>query len=166
MSKYDKYLRPNFNPKTGLYKVKDDWIKADEAVGILKNGDYLINPSARNLNDFPVTDGKLHWPEGNTNAGQIVNENFNYVIDKNGNIIIGNPYPNGKDSQKLFHPNLIGGPNPEVKSAGHLYIVDGKAVLIDNQSEHFRPSSKTIETVMNSFKNIPKSDNYFRYEFK
>lgn len=54
----------------------------DEAAGVLRNGEYVKNPTAHNINDY-ISEGSNYLGSKNMN-GQ-----YMYVVDMDGNIIIG-----------------------------------------------------------------------------
>lgn len=155
----------NFNYEKGTYKVRESWIEPDKNSGILKNGAYIKNPTATHIKEFILIQEQLYWPLGSDNESQIVNGSLKFIIDKNGNVIMGLPEPFGKNGLHYFHPTLLGGKNPEVITAGQIDIVNGKTVLINNVSGHFKPYSATKIVIEIAFKNVPKSEGYFMYQF-
>lgn len=112
----------------------------------------------RNKNVYKVNKGYFRNPTAvnieNSNAyGKIIVGNksahgtMTYVLDINGNMIVGkrvNPY---NSSSRAPHPTLIGGKNPKVKCAGMITFSKGKIVSIDNDSGHFRPNIKSMKKV-------------------
>lgn len=158
-------IHENYNYEKGTYKVRESWIEPDKNSGILKNGVYLKNPTATTLKEFILINDKLHWPLGSKNENQVVKESFKFLIDENGNVILGLPEPYGKAGLHYFHPTLLGCENPEVITAGQIDFVNGKAVLINNVSGHFKPYSTTKILIKIAFENVPKSEGYFSYQF-
>ena len=116
-----------------LYSVDSTMFPDDEAAGVLRNGEYVKNPTAHNINDY-ISDTSNYLGSKNMN-GQ-----YMYVIDMNGNIIIGT-----RGGQRMPHPTLIGGSNPQVQAAGIIEIRGGKIYSINNASGHFKPSIESLK---------------------
>ena len=70
-----------------------------------------------------------------------------YVLDTNGNIIMGKRANPNNSKWRAPHPTLIGGKDPLVQCAGMITFKKGKILSVDNQSGHFRPNSKSMEKV-------------------
>lgn len=158
-------IHENYNSEKGTYTVKESWIELDKNSGILKNGSYIRNPTARNLKDFILKDDKLFLSlDYDMNHGPMTGS-LKFVIDEKGNVILGFPEPDRKNGLHYFHPTLIGGINPEVISAGQIDFVNGKTVLINNVSGHFKPYSTTSIIIKIAFQDVPKSEGYFNYYF-
>lgn len=81
------------------------------------------------------------------NTSKYTNMKVPYVIDMDGNIIIGKRNGNGKHEGALPtpHPTLIGGKDPQVQMAGMLDIRGGKIYSYDNQSGHYKPNIKSMK---------------------
>lgn len=88
-----------------------------------------------------------------------MNGQFMYVVDMNGNIVIGS-----RAGQHMPHPTLIGGTNPTVRGAGIVEIRGGKIYSIDNSSGHFKPDSNCMPSVQNAFGQLPS--NVFHKDFQ
>ena len=71
-----------------------------------------------------------------------MNGQYMYVVDTNGNIIIGS-----RAGQHMPHPTLVGGQNPSVQGAGIIDIRGGKIFSIDNASGHFKPDASSLTNV-------------------
>ena len=82
-----------------------------------------------------------------------------YVIDKDGNIIIGD-----RNKDYYPHPTLIGGENPQVQSAGMVEIRGGKIYKIDNASGHFKPGAGSLDISQEFFEQLPEK--VFSKDFK
>lgn len=133
-----------------LFKVDKALTSADEIAGVLVNGSYLKNPTAKNVLDL------IRNPSGamklDQSAGSILNGQYMYVVDEADNIIIGtratgiSPF-NGKAP----HPTLIGGFDPTVKTAGIIEFRAGKIYKVDNVSGHFKPSSQSLQNSQSIF---------------
>lgn len=85
------------------FQVDPSLTKDDELAGVLKNGVYVKNPTARPVIEMISQSGRV----GNKQT----NGQFMYVITTKGEIIIGT---RGKDlttgeNLKMPHPTLIGG---------------------------------------------------------
>lgn len=129
---------------TKSFTVDSSMLAADEAAGVLKNGSYIKNPTARNINDLITDSGKIGSKEM---SGQ-----YMYVVDMNGNIVIGT-----RAGQRMPHPTLVGGVNPQVQAAGIVEIRAGKIYKIDNASGHFKPSKDSLQAAQNAFSQLPSS---------
>ncbi len=127
-----------------LYSVDSTMFPDDEAAGVLRNGEYVKNPTAHNINDY-ISDTSNYLGSKNMN-GQ-----YMYVIDMNGNIIIGT-----RGGQRMPHPTLIGGSNPQVQAAGIIEIRGGKIYSINNASGHFKPSIESLKVAEDIFSNLPQ----------
>ncbi|EOZ0650911.1 hemagglutinin repeat-containing protein [Cronobacter muytjensii] len=124
---------------------------ADKAAGVLINGSYIKNPTAQNLSGLLSETGRV----GTKN----MNGQFMYVIDKTGNIIIGT-----RSGQRMPHPTLIGGKDPQVIGAGIVEIRGGKIYSVDNASGHFKPGAGSIGVAKDTFSKIPSQ--YFSKDFQ
>ena len=80
-----------------------------------------------------------------------------YVIDLDGNIIIGKRNGNGRYGLPTPHPTLIGGRDPQVKMAGIVDIRGGKIFSYDKRSGHFKPNDKSMHVADEAFAKLPKS---------
>ncbi|WP_040214198.1 hypothetical protein [Clostridium polynesiense] len=124
----------------------------DEAAGVLRNGSYVKNPTAHNISDY-INEGSNYL--GNKN----MNGQYMYVIDMDGNIIIGT-----RGGQRMPHPTLVGGSNPQVQAAGMMEVRGGKIYSINNASGHFKPSSECLNIAKEKFAELP--GNIFSKDFK
>jgi len=79
--------------------------------------------------------------------GKKANGRFTYVLDENGNIIVGKRSNPNNPTKRAPHPTLIGGKDPQVQVAGIITIKNGKISAVDNQSGHFRPNIQSMEKV-------------------
>lgn len=134
------------------YKVDSTMYPDDEAAGVLRNGEYVRNPTAHNIKDY-VSEGSNYL--GNKN----MNGKYMYAVDMDGNIIIGT-----RGGQRMPHPTLIGGKNPQVQAAGMVEVRGGKIYSIDNASGHFKPSNGCLTTAEDAFGNLPQ--NIYSKDFK
>ncbi|MEK3885806.1 hypothetical protein [Paenibacillus sp. PL2-23] len=117
---------------------------ADEAAGVLKNGSYIKNPTAQNLNDLITDTGKI--------GSKQMSGQYMYVVDTNGNVIIGT-----RAGQRMPHPTLIGGVNPQVRAAGIVEIRGGQIYKVDNASGHYKPSNESLQAAQEAFGQLPSS---------
>ncbi|WP_245430300.1 hemagglutinin repeat-containing protein [Rhizobium tropici] len=134
------------NPSKGLWSVDPSFAAADEAAGVLVNGRYIRNPTARSLSDSITESGKIRLD------GQLANGQYMYVVDTSGNIIIGS-----RAGQRMPHPTLIGGSDPQVQAAGMVDIRGGKIYSIDNTSGHFKPASESLNNAESAFSKLPNT---------
>ena len=81
-----------------------------------------------------------------------MNGDYMYVIDMDGNIIIGN-----RAGQRMPHPTLVGGTNPQVQAAGMVNIRGGKIYSMNNASGHFKPSSDCLIIAKEKFSELPNT---------
>jgi hypothetical protein len=117
---------------------------ADEAAGVIVNGHYIKNPSARSLKSLLTDTGKI--------GGKQMSGRFMYVIDDAGEIIIGI-----RAGKRMPHPTLIGGANPRVRGAGLVDIRGGRIFSINNASGHFRPGAGSLDAAREAFGTLPNS---------
>ncbi|HOO08147.1 MAG TPA: hypothetical protein PLH83_16915 [Ruminococcus sp.] len=133
-------------PYAPTYHVDSVMHERDVTNGIYHDGHYDKNPTAQNINDM-------------INGNYIGNKNTNidmpYVIDLNGNIILGRRNGNGRDGLPTPHPTLIGGKDPQVQMAGIVHIHGGKIASYDNQSGHFKPNAKSMQVADEAFGKSP-----------
>ncbi len=134
------------------YSVDPTMFLDDETAGVLRNGEYVKNPTAHSLNDY-ISEGSNYLGSKNMN-GQ-----YMYVVDMDGNIIIGT-----RGGQRMPHPTLVGGRNPQVQAAGIVEIRGGKIYYINNASGHFKPSIESLEIAEDAFSNLPQ--NIFSKDFQ
>lgn len=138
--------------KGGRYSVDPVMFPDDEAAGVLRNGSYVKNPTAHNINDY-INEGSNYL--GNKN----MNGQYMYVVDMDGNIIIGT-----RGGQRMPHPTLVGGSNPQVQAAGMIEVRGGKIYSINNASGHFKPSSACLNVAKEKFTELP--NNIFSKNFQ
>ena len=127
------------------YLVDSAMSSDDKAAGVLRNGVYVKNPTAHNINDY-IREGSNYLGSKNMNG------KYMYVVDMDGNIIIGT-----RGGQRMPHPTLVGGSNPQVQAAGMIEIRGGKIYSINNASGHFKPSVDSLRVAEDIFSNLPKS---------
>ncbi len=134
------------------YLVDSTMFPDDEAAGVLGNREYVKNPTAHNINDY-ISEGSNYLGSKNMN-GQ-----YMYVVDMDGNIIIGT-----RGGQRMPHPTLVGGGNPQVQAAGIVEIRGGKIYSINNASGHFKPSVESLGIAEDAFSNLQQ--NIFSQDFQ
>jgi hypothetical protein len=134
-------------PYAPIYHVTKRMLEYDIKNGVYHDGHYDKNPTAKNIQDM-------------ISGNYIGNKNMNiimpYVIDLNGNIILGKRNGNGKSGVPTPHPTLIGGRDPRVQMAGIINIQGGKISSYNNQSGHFKPNSKSISVADEAFGKLPR----------
>ncbi len=133
-------------PYAPSYHVEKSMHEMDIKNGTYHNGHYDKNPTAQNINDMI---------NGNYVGNKNTNIDMPYVIDLNGNIILGRRNGNGRNGAPTPHPTLVGGKDPQVQMAGMVHIQGGKIASYDNQSGHYKPSSKSMEVADEAFGKLP-----------
>lgn len=145
--KYDKLKRNEQRKKSEFGVQYDELIggktirQLDEEQDTLKDGVYIKNPTTKPIRELIDTNGKI--------GGKNMNGKFMYVVDLNGNIIIGT-----RAGGHMPHPTLIGGQDPMVKAAGIVDIRAGRIYYIDNASGHFRPSKSSLNSAKEAFESL------------
>jgi hypothetical protein len=134
-------------PYAYSYSVEPHMHRIDIEKGICHDGQYEKNPTAEKIEDL-------------INGNYIKNKQYNpgevpYVIDMDGNIIIGLRNGNGREGLPTPHPTLIGGKSPEVRMAGMVTIRGGKIISWDNQSGHYKPNIKSMSVADEAFGKLP-----------
>ena len=124
------------------YHVVADMHEQDINNGTYHDGHYDKNPTAKNINDMI---------NGNYIGSKNTNIDMPYVIDLNGNIILGRRNGNGRDGAPTPHPTLIGGKDPQVQMAGIVHIQGGKIASYDDQSGHYKPNKKSMQVANEAF---------------
>lgn len=127
------------------YSVDPVMFPGDEAAGVLRDEEYIRNETAHNINDY-IKEGSNYLGSKNMN-GQ-----YMYVIDMDGNIIIGT-----RGGQRMPHPTLVGGRDPRVQAAGIIDIRRGKIYSINNASGHFKPGNECLRTARDVFGELPQN---------
>ena len=141
--------RGSSQPYASAYHVEPKMHQLDVNNGTYHNGHYDKNPTAQNISDMI---------KGNYIVSKTYNaENMPYVIDLQGNIIIGRRNGNGRDGLPTPHPTLIGGKDPQVQMAGLVKIRGGKIISYDNQSGHYKPNIKSMGVAREAFGKLPSS---------
>ncbi|MDH3976667.1 MAG: hypothetical protein OEV42_20580 [Deltaproteobacteria bacterium] len=82
-----------------------------------------------------------------------------YVVDDAGNIVIGT-----RGGQRMPHPTLIGGSNPQVRAAGIVDIRGGRIYSVNNASGHYKPGVGSLDAAEEAFGQLPSSS--FRTDFQ
>ncbi len=135
-------------PYAESYHVESKMHNADIKNGVYHDGHYDKNPTAKSINEMI---------NGNYIGSKTFNGKMPYVIDLDGNIILGKRNGNGRDGLPTPHPTLIGGKDPQVKMAGIVDIRGGKIHSYDNQSGHYKPNEKSMPASDEAFGKLPKS---------
>jgi len=113
--------------------------KADPDIYDSKSG-YYKNPTATTLQD--ASSGGKFIVDGKVAHGEMT-----YVMDKDGNIIVGKRCNPNDGRKRSPHPTLIGGKDPQVQCAGMITFKKGKIASINNQSGHYRPNAASMKKV-------------------
>lgn len=135
-------------PYAPSYHVEKNMHEQDIKNGTYHNGHYDKNPTAKNINDMI---------NGNYIGNKQTNIAMPYVIDLDGNIILGRRNGNGKDGPPTPHPTLLGGRDPQVQMAGIVHIHGGKIASYDNQSGHYKPNMKSMQVADEAFGKLPST---------
>ena len=135
-------------PYAPSYNVEKNMHEQDIKNGTYHNGHYDKNPTAKNINDMI---------NGNYIGNKQTNIAMPYVIDLDGNIILGRRNGNGKDGPPTPHPTLLGGRDPQVQMAGIVHIHGGKIASYDNQSGHYKPNMKSMQVADEAFGKLPST---------
>lgn len=134
--------RGGSQPYADSYQVYPPALKADKKDSDIydsKTG-YFKNPTAVTLQDA-VKDNRI-YVDGNKQLGQLT-----YVMDTNGDIIIGKRQNPNNASKRCPHPTLIGGTDPKVQCAGIMTFDKGRILSVNTDSGHFRPNIKSLDKV-------------------
>ena len=136
-------------PYAPTYHVVDEMMDRDKSDSEIYNPStgYPKNPTARNIADSIVHE---HIEIGSKTP----NGPVTYVMDENGNIIIGKRNNPINPAKRSPHPMLIGGKDPQVQCAGMITFHKGKIFSVDNDSGHFRPNKKSMEKVYKALKKL------------
>lgn len=105
-----------------------------------EDGGYARNPTSTRLSSI-VKNGKV--------GGDFANGRFMYVVEEDGTVWVGKRMTTTDGS--LPHPTLLGGKNPQVRSAGMVQVQGGKIVEINNHSGHFAPPRTALKHSVDSF---------------
>jgi len=116
------------------YKINTTKVKYDD---IHTN----VNPQSGKIKD---NDGIVIHTD-NVNGDGLM-----YAVDEAGNVHIGT---RGGTANSFPHPTLIGGINPNVKSAGMIKFKEGRILEINNNSGHFKPSAANLQQIESIFQN-------------
>lgn len=132
-------------PYASSYGVTPDMLQFDIDRGVY-DGKYDKNPTAKEIHEY--INGEYLFSADKKKA-------YTYVIDLDGNIIIGERNGNTFKGKATPHPTLIGGLNPRVKMAGILHIEGGKIASYDHMSGHFKPNIKSMKVAKEAFDKLP-----------
>jgi hypothetical protein len=144
-----------------LVPVVEGVRNTDMIKGVLTESGYRVNPTSRRPLDNISQPGTGIRPPGrayNPHTGKLEEGEYMFVVDRDGNLIIGNRigFINGVEYD-FPHPSLIGGSNPLVEAAGKVWFRKGQVVRIDNASGHFRPGVETLDNAEAAFSRLPRS---------
>ena len=129
-------------PYAPTYHVVSDMLEKDRTDPNIYSPStgYFKNPLASTIQDT-VRNGQIQMD------GHIAHGTFTYVVDENGDVVFGKRFNPNSSRSRAPHPTLIGGKDPQVQCAGMIRIEKGRIVWYNNESGHFRPSAKSLETV-------------------
>jgi hypothetical protein len=132
-------------PYLKSYHVTSEMLEYDKQRGVY-DGSYSKNPTAIN-----ITTSNIDYI-----YGKEANGNYTYVVNLEGEIIVGKRNGNGRDGVATPHPTLIGGEDPQVKVAGIVTLKNGKIVSFDHMSGHYKPNIKSMKEAKEAFGKLPK----------
>lgn len=115
------------------------------------NTGYFKNPTATTIKD--AVSGNRVEIDGKVPDGPIT-----YVMDTNGNIIIGKRVNPNDGRKRAPHPTLIGGKDPQVQCAGMIRFRKGKIVSVNNNSGHYRPNVESMNKVNDALQRLYDSN--------
>lgn len=136
------------------YHVVSSALSADKSDPDIYNPStgYFKNPTAVKLEDA-ISNNRI-VVDGHRQEGSLT-----YVMDKNGDIIIGKRSNPNDGRKRSPHPTLIGGKDPTVQCAGMITFSRGKIVSVNTSSGHYKPNSKSLsavkETLQKLYENNP-----------
>lgn len=120
--------------------VEPDMHAKDITDGIVRQGQYPKNTLTFNLQEHISGNGQIK--EIDSLKG--VHGMRMFVIDSQGNVLIGKRDPNGLI--RMPHPTLIGGKEPVILAAGMIEFSKGRIVSVNNASGHYKPQASTLQT--------------------
>jgi hypothetical protein len=136
-----------YGVKKDLVNAKGETVEqADIKEGVLVDGKYKTNPSAAPLKDLVNKDNKILDPM----TKKVANGKFMYVVKEDGTLVIGK-----RADQRMPHPTLVGGANPQVRAAGMVDIRGGRIYSVDNESGHFQPAPASLVEAKKAFDTLP-----------
>ena len=118
---------------------------------IYDSNGYFKNPTATNIEDA-ISDNKVIID------GKVPDGPMTYVMDMDGNIIIGKRVNPNDGRKRAPHPTLIGGKDPQVQCAGMITFRKGKILSVDNQSGHYRPNIGSMNKVNDALNKLYDSN--------
>ena len=136
-------------PYASSYEVYPSALKADKKdpdIYDSKTG-YFKNPTAVTIEDA-IKDNRI-YVDGSKQMGKLT-----YVMDTDGNIIIGKRMNPNNSDKRCPHPTLIGGTNPKVQCAGIITFDKGRIASVNTDSGHFRPNIKSLDKVNNALQKM------------
>ncbi len=129
-------------PFSDSYHVVAGAMNADKKDSDIYNPQtgYFHNPTAVTLENA-TTDNRI-YVDGKKQQGVLT-----YVMDENGDIIIGKRQNPNNSSKRCPHPTLIGGKDPQVQCAGMMSFEKGRILSVNTNSGHYKPNIKSLEKV-------------------
>lgn len=136
-------------PLADSYHVVNSAMKADKTDPDIYHPatGYFTNPTAVNLKD--AIQGNRVYVDGKRQMGTIT-----YVMDNNGNIIIGVRKNPNDNSKRCPHPTLIGGKDPTVQCAGMITFTKGRISSVNANSGHFKPNIGSLPKVKKALQKL------------
>lgn len=136
-------------PFSDVYHVVGPAIKADKEDPDIYDPDtgYFKNPTAVKLEDA-VNNNRI-YVDGKKQCGRLT-----YVMDEEGNIIIGKRFNPNNPSKRSPHPTLIGGKDPIVQCAGMIEFDQGRILSVNTNSGHFKPNRESLTKVKDALQRM------------
>lgn len=116
------------------------WLRRREDGAVNSNSPQVIylTPEQQAASTVRVVNGRLIGPKGEDASTAAAVKTVIFVIDSNGNLILGEP------SAGRFHHSSLAGGRP-VRMAGELtFDVQGQVKAISNNSGHYKPSDAML----------------------
>lgn len=140
-------------PYAESYHVVNDMLSSDKKDPDIYNSStgYFKNPTATTIED--AISGNRVEIDGKVPDGPIT-----YVMDTDGNIIIGRRVNPNNGLRRAPHPTLIGGKDPQVQCAGMIRFRKGKILSVNNASGHYRPNVESMSKVNEALQRLYDSN--------
>lgn len=138
-------------PYAPMYHVVSEMMDRDKQDNNIYNPQtgYFINPFSISISNA-IKNGQIQMD------GHSAHGTYTYVLNGNGDIVFAKRFNPNSSKSRAPHPTLIGGKDPQVQCAGMIRIEKGRIVWYNNDSGHFRPNAKSLETVDNAMERLKK----------
>lgn len=137
-------------PYSDTYHVVKEMLDRDKQDPDIYNPEtgYFKNPTAINI-ESAISGNFFKRADG-----QKISGHFIYILDKNGNIIIGKRSNPNNPKKRAPHPTLIGGKDPQVQCAGIIEFRRGRIYKFNNASGHYQPNYASLSKVKKVLKRL------------